>query len=102
MPDPQVLDMPERSRYEVRVGDETAGHLTYHDSDGARVLTHTVIGDAFGGRGLGSALVRGALDDIRGRRRTVVPVCTFVQRFLDRHADLRDLVADDAPPTRRE
>ena len=45
--------------------------------------------------GLGSTLVRGALDDVRSRGGSVVPRCSFVRGWIDRHPDYADLV--DSP-----
>jgi uncharacterized protein len=44
-------------------------------------------------RGIASALVRQALDYARARRAGVVPSCWFVRRFVERHPEYRDLVA---------
>jgi predicted GNAT family acetyltransferase len=50
-------------------------------------------------RGLGSALVAGALDDARARGLRVVPICPFVDAYIRRHPDYADLVVTD--PARR-
>jgi predicted GNAT family acetyltransferase len=47
------------------------------------------------GSGVGSALVAGALDDIRSRGLRVVPLCPFVAAFIRRHSEYADLVARD-------
>jgi predicted GNAT family acetyltransferase len=41
---------------------------------------------------MGSRLVRGALDDIRGRGLKLVPRCEFVRAYLARHPEESDLV----------
>ena len=45
-----------------------------------------------GGGGVGSTLVRGALDDVRANGRRVVPRCSFVRGYIERHPDYADLV----------
>jgi predicted GNAT family acetyltransferase len=45
------------------------------------------------GRGLGSELVRAALDDVRRRGATVVPTCWYVAEFIDAHPEYGDLLA---------
>ena len=37
-------------------------------------------------------LVKGALDDIRARGETIVPLCPFVAAWLARHPDYQDLI----------
>lgn len=59
--------------------------------------THTEVGDDFEGRGVGSALVRGALDDVRRNGLSVQPLCPFVKSWIQRHPGYGDLVSDDRP-----
>ena len=58
---------------------------------------HTVVQSWAEGQGVGSALVRHALDDVRERGDLRVrPICTFVQRFIERNPEYADLVAAPA------
>ena len=76
----------ERGRYEIRVDGTVAGYTLFRaDEKGRLVFPHTVIDPAFGGRGLGSVLVREALEDVARRGETVVPECPFVVRYLRTH-----------------
>ncbi|HEY0486948.1 MAG TPA: GNAT family N-acetyltransferase [Mycobacteriales bacterium] len=85
--DIQVTNAPENGRYEAYVGDVLAGFSQYTTSDGAIVFTHTEVEPEFEGEGIGSTLVRDALDDVRRRGLKVVPRCEFVAKYLERHAD---------------
>ena len=85
--DVDVADSPELKRYEARIGEELAGFAEYQITDEIVVMTHTEVFDAFEGKGIGSALVRGALDDVRGKGLSVLPLCPFVGRFIDRHSE---------------
>jgi hypothetical protein len=90
--EPQVLDVPELSRFEIRVDGRTAGFAAYRAKPDLLVFTHTEIDDAFEGRGLGSTLVRGALDTARARDLAVRPDCPFVRAYIARHDEYLDLV----------
>ena len=82
------------SRYEA--SDDTgvvAGFAEYRDTDGVRVLTHTEVDDAFEGRGVGSALARGALDDVRERGLAMRDDCQFIRGWVDKHPEYADLRA---------
>src|SRR3954447_4553760 len=85
--DPTVLDVPESSRFEIHVGGRLAGFAQYRGKPGLLVFTHTEIGDEFEGRGLGSALVRSALDTVRSRGLAVRPDCPFVRAYIERPPD---------------
>jgi hypothetical protein len=37
--------------------------------------------------------VRGALEDARQRGLKVVPLCSFVRGYIERHPEMQDLVA---------
>jgi predicted GNAT family acetyltransferase len=100
--DIRVVDNTERRRYELWLGDEQAGYIAYREEPGAVVLIHTEIDPKYEGHGLGSQLVRGALDDIRRRGLRLVPVCPFVRAYLQRHPEQRDLVSDRRNATTRD
>lgn len=89
-----VRDAPERSRYEV-VGDGevVVGYLEYTVEPGLIVLAHTEVAPSVEGQGVGSRLVKGALEDIRSRALRIIPLCPFVKAYLQRHPEQRDVVA---------
>jgi uncharacterized protein len=91
--DVRVTDNEAEKRYAARVGDELAGSAYYDTADDLIVFTHTEVDEAFEGHGVGSALARFALDDVRadGRRR-VVARCAFIKGWIDRHPDYQDLL----------
>jgi hypothetical protein len=57
---------------------------------------HTEVEEAVEGTGVGSQLVREALDDFRARGLGVVPVCPFVSAYLRRHPEYADVVGVDS------
>ena len=91
---PLFSDQPERSRYELELDGRRVGLLDYR-LDGERIaLIHTEIDPAFEGRGLGSELVRFALDDASARGLAVLPECPFVPHFIRLHPEYRELVPE--------
>jgi hypothetical protein len=93
MVDVAVTNNEAEKRYEARVDGELAGSAYYDAADDLIVFTHTEVDDAFEGQGVGSALARGALDDVRADgRRQVVARCPFVKGWIDRHPDYQDLL----------
>lgn len=93
MSEPKVVEVPESGRYELRLGDEVVGVVTYVEADGARDLQHTEIEPDHEGEGLGSKLATGVLDDIRAKGLKVKPSCPFISGYIDKHPDYGDLVA---------
>ena len=90
----EVRDAPEQHRYEA-VGDNgaVAGWAQYLREGDVTTFTHTVVDPAHEGQGVGGALARRALDDVRAAGGTAVPVCRFIRSWIDRHPDYEDLVA---------
>ena len=63
--DTTVEDVPEKGRFEVRLGDRVVGLASYHIDGSTMTLPHTEVDPSMGGRGLGTALVAGVLDAAR-------------------------------------
>ena len=72
-------------------GDQVVGYLDYVSEPYQVVLTHTVIHEQFSGHGYAGQLVRVVLDDIRAEGKQVVPVCSYVQRFISQHPEYADM-----------
>ncbi|GAB3708873.1 GNAT family N-acetyltransferase [Nocardiopsis oceani] len=88
----EVTDVPDKRRYEVSSDGQAAGYAEYILTDTLITFTHTEIDPAFEGKGMGSTLIREALDDVRSRELAVLPLCPFVKGWIERHRDYADLV----------
>jgi len=93
--DPVVTHVPERSRYELRLGDELIGLADYHRRDNRIAFTHTEVDPDRRERGLGSRLVKAALDDAERQGLDVIPLCPFVARYIEEHPEYAKLVPAD-------
>ena len=93
-----VVDVPDRGRFEVRLGDRVVGLASYHVDDGVMMLPHTEVDPGVSGRGIGSALVAGVLDAARERGWHVRPYCSFIRHYIQQHPDYLDLVSDEDRP----
>ncbi len=91
--DPELIDVPAASRYELRSGDTVLGRIDYRDRGDVRTMAHAEIDPAHGGTGLGRRMVRAALDDCRAHGRRVVPACPFVGHVVREEPAYADLVA---------
>ena len=89
-----MTDVPDDSRYEIRDGDRRLGLAAYARRGDQVVFTHTEVDPDAGQSGLGSTLVRAALDDVRSKGGTVVAQCSFVRGWIERHPEYQDLLAD--------
>ncbi len=91
--EPTVHDVPDAERYEIREGDRVLGIAAYHRRGDTVVFTHTEVDPDAGESGLGSTLVRSALDDVRAKGEKVVAQCPFVRGWIERHQEYADLLS---------
>lgn len=83
-----------RSRYEFDLGGRTA--CIDYVLDGDRIaLTHTFVPSGYEGCGIGRQLVAAVLADLRRKGLKVVPLCSFVAVYIERHPIWRDMVCRD-------
>ena len=89
----EVTDNRERDQFEMRVGGALA-RIVYRRENGRIALVHTEVPDELSGQGVGSRLVRGALDRIRAEGLRIIPSCSFVAAYMARHPEEQDLLAE--------
>lgn len=86
-----VVNNTAKHRYELTV----EGHLaaTYYKlADGVITFVHTEVPPELGGKGVGSRLVKGALDQVRADGLKVIAECVFVKGWIGKHPDYADLL----------
>ena len=89
-----ITDAVERQRFEIESDGELVGFIDYRADDATVVMTHAEVAPRLGGQGLGSAMVQAALDAVRESGRSVVPRCSFVATYIDKHPEYQDLLAE--------
>jgi predicted GNAT family acetyltransferase len=90
----EVRDNRDEERYEATVDGDLAGFTEYRSRPGLIAFFHTQVDSAFESQGVGSTLVREALDDARRRGLEVLPFCPFVNSYIERHREYADLVPE--------
>ena len=86
-----IVNNKTQHRYELTVD----GHIaaTYYEiADGVITFVHTEVPPELGGKGIGSKLIRGALDQVRSEGLKVVAQCPFVKGFIDKNPGYADLL----------
>jgi len=87
-----VVNNRTKQRFEL----EMEGHIAaacYEPKPGIVVFTHTEVPKELGGKGVGSKLVKGALDQVRRDGLKVVADCPFVKAYIEKHPEEADLLA---------
>lgn len=87
-----VRDNIDRHRFEL----DADGHVAFanYTRDGGIItFLHTEVPQELSGRGIGSALARGALDRARALGLKVVARCPFIAAYIEKHPEFHDLRA---------
>jgi predicted GNAT family acetyltransferase len=88
-----VENNPALHRYEARIDGKAAGYAEYQLTPALIVFTHTEVEPAYEGQGVGSALARFALEDVRNDgQHKVLPLCPFIKAWISRHREFIPLV----------
>jgi predicted GNAT family acetyltransferase len=86
-----IVNNSEKHRYELAV----EGHIAatyYKIVDRVITFIHTEVPPELGGKGIGSKLIRGALDQVRADGLKVIAECPFVKAFIDKNPNYQDLL----------
>ena len=86
-----IIDNKAQHRFELEVD----GHLAasyYKIDDGVITFLHTEVPPELGGKGIGSRLIKGALDQVRAERLKVIAECQFVKGFIGKNPAYQDLL----------
>jgi len=87
-----ILNNPLDHRFEVEINGSLA-FIDYVLDEGLITLVHTEVPPALGGQGIGGKLVKEALEFAEHHQLLVVPQCPFVQSYINKHEQYRDLVS---------
>ena len=88
---PAVIHNASASRFETRVDGQLCV-ADYRLAGKAMSMTHTYVPPALEGRGIAAALVAAALAHARREGWRVRPLCSYVARYMQRHAETLDLL----------
>ena len=81
-----------QQRYVLEAEGKELGMASYQDDGQRQIFTHTEVDPSLEGKGMGSKLVREALEDARQRGKRIVPVCEFVAAYVKKHHDWDDII----------
>ena len=88
----KLMDNKDLNRFEMHV----AGHvalLEYIIRNDRIYLVHTEVPPAIGNRGIGRKLVEKVLEEVDKRGLKVIPACSFVDIYFERHPEWKRLLA---------
>jgi uncharacterized protein len=103
--EPRVVHNEPAHRYELWLGDKRVGLADYSLVPGERHFVHTEVNPDHQGKNYAAILLREAFLDMRENSKDkVVPVCSYVVTYMNRHPETHDLLktrVEDAAPSCR-
>ena len=81
-----IVNNSAKHRYELAV-DGLIAATYYKLADGVITFVHTEVPPKLGGKGIGSKLIHGALDQVRAEGLKVIAQCPFVKGYIDKHPE---------------
>jgi predicted GNAT family acetyltransferase len=88
----KIFEDPENHRYVAEDDDAIVGVTVYHMAGGRHIFVHTEIDPTYTGKGVGSALARYALDDVKSKGGSIVPLCPFIAGWIEQHSEYGALI----------
>jgi len=82
-----VVKNNELNRFEIYFDGGLAGFVEFKVSNQKISYTHTEIDPEFGGKGLGSQLIKEALDEALEQNLEVAPYCSFVSAYIKKNSE---------------
>ena len=92
--DDHIENRAQQHRYELTQGGKLAARIDYKmRGDGVLDLVHTEVEPGHEGQGLGGKIAKFALDDAKARGLKVVPTCSYIAGYIEKHPEYRELQA---------
>ncbi len=89
--DVKLIHNEKENQFEKKIDDFVA-YIEYINKENKLYLTHTIVPKELGGRGIGTSLVRETLEEIEKLNFKIVPTCSFVVSFIERHPEWEKLL----------
>ena len=88
---PDIRHQPDRRRFTTTVEGHEA-ELEYRIDGGVMDITHVVVPDQVGGRGIASQLTLAAFEQARADGLNVRPSCPYAAAWAERHPEFNQLL----------
>ena len=74
---------------------EKAGFLEYNkNKEGILEITHTEVDPEFGGKGLGTELVKAAVEDAQMNNLKILSLCPYAKKVIEKTPEFKDLLVE--------
>ena len=68
------------------------GYCQYKEENDVWSITHTVVKQEFGGRGIAKRLVLAVIDEARKQNKKINPICSYAKKMMESNDEYRDVI----------
>ncbi len=88
----RTIHFPGKQRFELRIGPGQPAVISYRERGDTIVIEHTFVPPALRGKGIAADLTRDVLLEARRLGWKIVPDCSYVETFIQRNPEFRDVL----------
>ena len=68
------------------------GYCQYKEQDNVWSITHTVVKQEFGGRGIAKRLVLAVIEEARKQNKKINPICSYAKKMMESNDEYKDVI----------
>ena len=68
------------------------GYCQYKEQDNIWSITHTVVKQEFGGRGIAKRLVLAIIEEARKNNKKINPICSYAKKMMEASDEYKDVL----------
>jgi len=87
-----VVHNVEANRFEVLLDNGQTAYLEYHEITVGLNFAHTYVPKGYEGKGIAAAIVQFGLEYVRKNNLLLIPSCSYVATYIERHPEFKSLV----------
>ena len=80
------------SRSVALYNDDIIGYCQYKEDNNVWSITHTVVKQEFGGRGIAKRLVLAIIDEARKQNKKINPICSYAKKMMESSDEYKDVL----------
>ena len=80
------------SRSVALFNDDIIGYCQYKEENNVWSITHTVVKQEFGGRGIAKRLVHAVIDAARKNNKKINPICSYAKKMMESSSEYKDVL----------
>ena len=88
-----IINFNQRESRSVALNDDNIiGYCQYKEENNIWSITHTVVKQEFGGRGIAKRLVLAVIEEARKQNKKINPICSYAKKMMESSDEYKDVL----------